>query len=107
MESEGDQGNVGNVCGWMKSFCKVRGVSGMYVGRCKVFGEVGNARGIYGVDAKCQGNPRGFNLLGGYQVFGDARGMLGECMGVDAFCLGTPGECQGNVWGWVQSARGM
>ena len=84
-----------------------QGVSAMYEGRCSVCGSQGNARGIYGVDGKYQGNPRGFNLLGGYQVFGDARGMLGECMVVDAFCLGMPGECQGNVWEWVQSARGM
>ena len=36
------------------------------------------------VEAKCQGN-------------------VGECRGIQ----GTTGECQGNVWEWVQSARGM
>ena len=35
------------------------------------------------VDAKCQGN-------------------AGECRGIQ----GNTGECQGNIWKWVQSARG-
>ena len=36
------------------------------------------------VEAKCQGN-------------------AGECSRIQ----GNTGECQGNVWEWVQSARGM
>ena len=32
--------------------------------------------------------------------------MSGECMGVGAKCQ-EAGERQGNVWEWVQSARGM
>ena len=36
------------------------------------------------VEVKCQGN-------------------AGECRGIQ----GNTGECQGNVWEWVQSARGM
>ena len=36
--------------------------------------------------------------------------MPGELMGVGANCQGNgwkAGECQGNVWEWVYSARGM
>ena len=29
--------------------------------------------------------------------------MPGECKGIQ----GNTGKCQGNVWEWVQSARGM
>ena len=75
MESEGDQGNVGNVCGW-RSLCKVRGVLGMYVGRCKVFGEVRGMPGEY---------------MGWMQ---STRGIPeGSICWVDTKCLGTQGEC--------------
>ena len=76
----------------------------------------GNARGTYGsgwkvpgeyrampvelmgVGAKCQGNA------------GEYRGMPGEHMGVGVNCqvnAGNAGECQGYVWKWVYSARGI
>ena len=51
-----------------------------------------------GVGAKCQGNA------------GECRGMPGERMGVGINCqvnAGIAGECQGNVWEWVYSTRGM
>ena len=42
-----------------------------------------------------QGNVRGMYESGG-KVPGERRGMQGNT-----------GKCQGNVWEWVQSARGM
>ena len=48
-----------------------------------------------GVGEKCQANA------------GECRGMPQQRMGVGAKCQGNAGECQGNVWEWVQSARGM
>ena len=50
------------------------------------------------VDAKCQGNA------------GECRGMPGKRIGVSVNCqvnAGNAGECQGNIWEWVYSARGM
>ena len=47
---------------------------------------------------ECQGNA------------GEYRGMPGEHMGVGAKCQGmmwNAGEYQGNIWEWVQTARGM
>ena len=51
----------------------------------------GDAKGMYGRLCK---------------VLGEYRGMPGIRMGVCA-CQGIAGECQGNVWQWVQNARGM
>ena len=51
-----------------------------------------------GVGANCEGNA------------GECRGMPGERMGVGLNCqgnAGNAGECQGYVWEWVYSARGM
>ena len=71
----------------------------------KLLGNAGECRGIQGnpgertgVGAKCQGNA------------GECRGMPGEHMGVGVNCQGNAGiagECQGNIWEWVYSARGM
>ena len=33
--------------------------------------------------------------------------MPGELTKEDANCQGNAGECQGNVWEWVQTARVM
>ena len=70
-----------------------------------MLGNAGECRGIQGmpgertgVGAKCQGN------------VGECTGMTGERMGVGVNCqenAGNAGECQGNVWEWVHSARGM
>ena len=88
-----------------------------------------------GVGAKCQGNvgeckgmpgniwewvqsARGMQVnatatYGSGAVPGECRkcwGMPGERMGVGAKCQGNVGECKGmpgNIWEWVQSARGM
>ena len=43
----------------------------------------------------------------GYKVPGECRGTPGERNGVGAKCQWYAGECQGNVWELVQSARGM
>ena len=53
---------------------------------------------LMGVGAKCQGNA------------GEFRGMPGEHMAVGVNCqgnAGNAGECQGYVWEWVYSARGI
>ena len=80
---------------------------GTYKSGGKVPGErtQGNAGGYrempeerMGVGAKCQGNA------------GECREMPGERMGVGLNCqgnAGNAGECQGYVWEWVYSARGM
>ena len=55
----------------------------------------GNARGTYG---------------SGCKLPGEYSGMPGELMGMGANCQRNAwkaGECQGNVWEWVYSARGM
>ena len=44
-----------------------------------------NARKLFGVGAKCQGNA------------GKCKGMLGERIEVGPNCQGNAGECQGNV----------
>ena len=93
----------------------------------------GNARGTYesggkvpgerrgmpgkrmGVGAKCQGNAgechsnvwEWCSARGMQEMLGNARGTR---MGVGAKCQGNVGECKGmpgNIWEWVQSARGM
>ena len=38
---------------------------------------------------------------------GECTGIPGKRKWVGAMCKGNLGECQGNVWEWVQSARGM
>ena len=65
-------------------------------GECR--GIQGNARGTYGSGCKVPGE------------CWDCRGMPRERMGVGVNCqgnAGNAGECQGNVWEWVYSARGM
>ena len=37
----------------------------------------------------------------------ECRGMPGERMVVGAKSQGNTGECQGNLWDWVQSVIGM
>ena len=61
----------------------------------------GECRGI-------QGNARG-TYESGCKVPGECWGMPQQRMGV-VQCqgnAGNAGECQGNIWEWVQSARGM
>ena len=100
-----------NARGMKRSWSKVLGKCrseecwGMYGDGCNVPGEyrecramqenAGNAGEHMGVHAKCQGNA------------GESRRVPGEHMGVCAKCQENAGECQGNVWEWVQSARGM
>ena len=73
-----------------------------------------NARGTYErmqIARGMQGNARG-SYGSGYKVPGEWRGMQGNaretygsvnCQGN----AGNAGKCQGNIWEWVQSARGM
>ena len=73
-----------------------------------------NARGTYErmqIARGMQGNGRG-TYLTGCKVPGECRGMQGNarvrygsvnCQGN----AGNAGECQGNVWQWLYSARGM
>ena len=62
------------------------------VGQCrKMQGMPGNIRECMQSDRGMQGNP----------------GVPGEHMGVCAKCQENAGECQENVWEWVQSAKGM
>ena len=98
------------------SGCKVpgecMGVGAKYHGElsgCKVPGE---CRGMSGkrtvVGAKCQGNAR--ECMCGCKEStnaGECTGIPGKRKWVGAMCKGNLGECQGNVWEWVQSARGM
>ena len=86
----------GNARGTYECGCKVPGE------RRGMQGNSGEYRGMPGermeVGAKCQGNA------------GECRGTPGERMGVGVKCqgkAGNAGECQGNVWEWVFSARGM
>ena len=60
-------------------------------------GMQGNGRGTYGSGCKVPGECRGMQ--------GNARETYGSvnCQGN----AGNAGECQGNVWQWVYSARGM
>ena len=76
----------------------------------------GNARGTYGSGCKVPGEYRAMpvELMGvGAKWQGNAgeyRGMPGEHMGVGVNCqgnAGNAGECQGYVWEWVYSARGI
>ena len=76
----------------------------------------GNARGTYGSVCKVPGEYRAMpvELMGvGAKCQGNAgiyRGMPGERMGVGVNCqgnAGNAGECQGYVWEWVYSARGI
>ena len=58
----------------------------------------GNAKGTYGSGCKVP------------EECWERRGMPRERMGVGVNCqgnAGNEGECQGNVWEWVYSARGM
>ena len=64
----------------------------------------GNAKGTYGSGCSARG------MQGNA---GEFRGMPRKRMGVSVNCqgnaenAGNAGECQGNVWEWVYSARGM
>ena len=65
----------------------------------------GNARGTYESGGKAPGERRGMQGNAG-----EYRGIPGERMGVGAKCqgnAGNAGECQGKLWEWVQTARGM
>ena len=76
-----------------------RNARGTYGSGCKVPGEYrAMPVELMGVGAKWQGNA------------GEYRGMPGEHMGVGVNCqgnAGNAGECQGYVWEWVYSARGI
>ena len=37
------------------------------------------------------------------EMYGSGCKVLGECRGMQW----DAGECQGNIWGWVQSVRGI
>ena len=79
----------GNVREWRQSARGTQGNAGKYR-------EMPGER--MGVGAMCQG------------YAGECRGMPGERMGVGINCqrnAGIAGECQGNVWEWVYSTRGM
>ena len=84
-----------------------RGTNGT---RCKVTGECrGTPEECKRVGPKCQGNARGMYRRV-YKVPGECRGIPGECMGVGAKCQGNVGQFRGmpgNLWEWVQSAKGM
>ena len=85
-------------------------------------GNIGECQGNVRVEAKCwetqgnagecrgiQGNARG-TYGSGCKVPGECWGMPGERTGVGVNCQGNAGiagECQGNIWEWVYSARGM
>ena len=86
------QGNARGTYEWRQSAGERRGMQG----------NAGEYRGMpgerTGVGAKCQANA------------GECRGMTGERMGVGVNCQGNAGiagECQGNIWEWVFSARGI
>ena len=72
---------------------------GTYGSGCKVPGEYrAMPVELMGVGAKCQGNA------------GEYRGMPGKHMGVGVNCqvnAENAGECQGYVWEWVYSDRGI
>ena len=81
------QGNARGTYEWRQSARGTQGNTGEYRG---MTGE------RMGVGAKCQGNDR------------ECSGRPGERMGVGVNCqgnAGNAGECQGNVWEWVYSAR--
>ena len=67
-------------------------------GGCKVPGESQRVQSVGWIPSVwgCKGNARGV-YGGGCLLFGDAREMPGEHMGVGAKCQGNVGECQGNV----------
>ena len=77
-----------------------------------------NARGTY-EDANCQGNAGECRGMPGERTVvgakyqgnaGECRGMPRKRIGVSVNCqvkAGNAGECQGNIWEWVYSARGM
>ena len=99
----------------------------MYGSGCKVpWGMEGNARGTYWsgckVPGECRGMPGKRTVVGakcqrnaeecmcGCKVStnaGECTGIPGKRKWVGAMCKRNLGECQGNVWEWVQSARGM
>ena len=86
----------GNARGTYKSGGKVPGERRGMHGNTGKYREMPGER--MGVGSKCQGNA------------GECRGMPGERMGVGLNCQGNArnaGECQGYVWEWVYSARGM
>ena len=58
----------------------------------------GNARGTYGSGCKVPGKCWGMH--------GNARGTYGSGYKLPGNA-GIAGECQGNVWEWVYSTRGM
>ena len=72
---------------------------GTYGSGWKVLGEYRGMQGeLMGVGAKRQGNA------------GEYKGMPGERIGVGVNYQGNggnAGECQGNAWEWVYSARVM
>ena len=79
-------------------------------------GKQGNVRGQYGSGCKVPGKCRGMqvNARETYRreckLPGECRGMPGKHIGVSVNCqvnAGYAGECQGNVWQWVYSSRGM
>ena len=91
----------------------------------KCQGNAEECRGMQGNTGECQGNVwewvqsaremlgNATATYGSGAVPGECRkcwGMPGERMGVGAKCQGNVVECKGmpgNIWEWVQSARGM
>ena len=135
-EMQGNTGECqGNVWEWVQSARGMLGNATATYGSGAVPGECRKCWGMpgerMGVGAKCQGNAgechsnvwEWCSARGMQEMLGNARGTYGSGCKVPGECRGMPqqrmgvvqcqenagnaGECQGNVWEWAQSARGM